>query len=467
MVNPIPSIQAVREKKRPAVSGWILLAASILLQLVLAFFFGHAYDTRINMATGFLVGTGQNPYIAQNLSAVFHNNTFQGITTVGYPPPWALVMGLIYLCTFKILPDFLLYNLAIKLPIIAANICLAYEVAYILDKSGVQGRVSRKAWIFMLFNPFLLLTSSAWGQFDPVVALFALLSLFLLSEGGLTMPAILLALAISLKPTALPLILVIFIYLAGRSLRRMVLFFAIFASSMLMFCVAPFIILGWNPSQILLHWNSQFVVGGGLSFMTFLEYVKWTYQLPGQWWFLGWLWLPALALAMLALKPGIGEFEDLLKKSVALILVFFLCRAWLSETNINLILPLVLILISLNALDRRALAAIWVLPLIFSFFNTSLAQLFFPSMPGLMDKFLKWSAEFSTARYVLRTVDVAFWIFAGWWIVFRCIKRVAKSTGKGNSYGIVGRARPAPQSHSFPDTMAIPYEPDGLRTSKR
>jgi Gpi18-like mannosyltransferase len=450
MINPISSTKAVREKRRRAVPEWILLAASIFLQLVLAFFFGHAYDTRINMATGFLVGTGQNPYIAQNLGAVFHNNTFQGITTLGYPPPWALVMGLVYLCTFKILPDFLLYNLAIKLPIIAANIWLAYVVVHILDKSGAQEKISRKAWIFMLFNPFLLLTSSAWGQFDPVVALFALLSLFLLSEGGLTIPAILLALAISLKPTALPLILVIFIYLAGRSLLRTLHFLAVFTPSMLLFCVAPFIILNWDPSQILLHWNSQFIVGGGLSFMTFLEYVKWTYQLPGQWWFLGWLWLPALAFAMLTLKSGISGFEDLLKKSVALILVFFLCRAWLSETNINLVLPMILILISLNALDHRTLAAIWVLPLIFSFFNTSLAQLFFPSMPGIMDMFLKWSAEFSTARYVLRTVDVAFWILAGWWIVFRCIKRVAAPTGKGNKNGVVGAGQACPTTPSLP-----------------
>ena len=86
--------------------------------------------------------------------------------------------------------------------------------------------------------------------------------------------------------------------------------------------------------------------------------------------------------------------EDLLKKSLALILVFFLCRAWLSETNINLLLPLVLILVSMNELDRRALVAIWVLPLIFSFFNTSLAQLFFPSMPGLMDLFLNGRLNF-------------------------------------------------------------------------
>ena len=118
---------------------------------------------RIFMATGYLVGTGQNPYIAQDLSAVFHNSTFQGITTFGYPPPWSIVLGLIYLCSYKIIPNFLFYNLAIKLPIIAANICVAYLVVSILNKLGVQEKISRRAWIFLLFNPFLLLTIIRMG----------------------------------------------------------------------------------------------------------------------------------------------------------------------------------------------------------------------------------------------------------------------------------------------------------------
>ena len=119
---------------------------------------------------------------------------------------------------------------------------------------------------------------------------------------------------------------------------------------------------------------------------------------------------------------------------IRLILVFYLCRAWLSETNINLILPLVLILVSMRALDRRTLLAIWVLPLIFSFFNTSVAQLFFPSMPGLMDLFLKWSIEFDTARYVIRTVVVVAWLFAGWWVVWQCYKKPFREPGAYNSW---------------------------------
>lgn len=401
----------------------LLLALSIGLQMILGLFLGHAYDTRIFLATGYLVGTGQNPYIAQNLGAVFHNAFFQGITTVGYPPPWSLVLGLVYLATYKLIPDLLLYNLAIKIPIIAANVGLAYVTASLLKKLGAQERSVRMAWIFFLFNPFLLISSSAWGQFDSIVALLSIISLFFLSEDRLTGSAILLALAISFKPTATPLIPVVFVTLLGRSMRHTLRYFVVFIIGIVLFCVAPFALFGWNPSPILQHWNFHFTVGGGISFMTLLEYYAGSTNLPGLWWLLGWAWVPAIGVATYALRPGIKGFKDLLKKSVALIMVFFLCSAWVSEPNIILILPFVLILTSIGELDSLALAAVWVLPLIFSFFNTSIAQLFFPSMPGIMDELLKLAGEFSTARYAFRTIVVILWLAAGWWIVINCFKK--------------------------------------------
>lgn len=399
-----------------------LLALSICIQIVLGLFLGHAYDTRIFMASGYLVGTGQNPYIAQNLDAVFNNITFQGITSFGYPPPWALILGLTYLVTYRIVPNFLLYNLAIKLPIIAVNICLAYLVAHILDKSGAQKKISRRAWIFLLFNPFLLITSSAWGQFDSVVALLSLLSLYLLSKGKLTGPAILFALAISFKPIALPIVLVVFIFLVQRSIKYTLQYFALFFASLIIFCVVPYIIFRWDPTLIFRHWNAHFTVGGGLSFMTFLESLMNSYKLTGQLWILGWLWVPALGIATYILRAGIHGFKDLLRTSVAMILVFFLCRTWLSEPNVILILPMVLILTCINDLDPRLLCALWVLPLIFGFFNTSLAQLLFPSMPGIMDELLKLAVQFNPVRFILRTSVVIAWLAAGWWIVYCCYK---------------------------------------------
>ncbi len=133
-----------------------LLALSVILQLTLAFWFGHAYDMRIFMATGYLVATGQNPYVGQDLSAVFSNASFQGMSSIGYPPPVALVLGLIYRIVYSVIPNLYAYHLAIKLPVIAANVCLAYLTANILGEMGKDDRTVRNAWIFMLFNPSLL-----------------------------------------------------------------------------------------------------------------------------------------------------------------------------------------------------------------------------------------------------------------------------------------------------------------------
>jgi hypothetical protein len=423
MPDLIASAKDFRTDKSLATQDRILLFLSLVLQLLLGLFFGHAYDMRIFMATGYLVGTGQNPYIVPDLSAVFHNASFQGVTSLGYPPPWTLVLGSIYLVTYRIIPNFLLYNLAIKLPVIAANIGLAYLVAHILRASGVPEKASRRAWLFMLFNPFILCASSAWGQIDPVAALLALLCLFLLSKGKTTAPAILLALAVSCKPTAMPIIPVAFVYLAGRSPKRTLYYFAVFTASMVIFCVAPFIIFGWDPAVILQHWNFHFAVGGGMSFMTFFESLKQSYQLTGSWQITGWLWAPALGIATYLLRGGIGGLTDLLKKSLALILVFYLFSSWVSEPNLLLVLPLVLILTCMGELRSLSLTAVWALPLIFGFFNTSLIQLLFPSMPGTMQALLNLAVEYNPARFALRTVVVIAWLATGWWIAASCFRK--------------------------------------------
>jgi hypothetical protein len=399
-----------------------LVSASIVIQIVLAYLFGHAYDIRIFMATGYLVGTGQDPYIAQNLTQVFHNSTFQGLTTIGYPPPWSLILGLIYSVTYKIFPNFLVYNLVIKIPIIAANICLSYLVAGILSKLDIEEKVVHRAWIFLLFNPFLLYASSAWGQFDTIVALFSLLALVLLSQGNFAGSALLLSLAISFKPIALPLVFVVWVYMRGKPFNLIFRYMAICFLSVFLLFVGPFFLFHWDPSPILQHWNAHFSVGGGLSYMSFLELVRNSYQLPDLWWLVGLLWFPALAIAAYFIKPPETGLVSLVKLSTALIMIFFLFRTWVSEPNILLILPLILILTSVRELDPWTLTAVWVIPLFFSIFNTSTFQLLFPSMPGLMDRLIHASDSINAARLVMRTIVVIPWLIAGSWIVRECIK---------------------------------------------
>jgi hypothetical protein len=188
--------------------------------------------------------------------------------------------------------------------------------------------------------------------------------------------------------------------------------------------VAPFIWLNWDPAPIFQGWNAQFTTAGGLSALTFFELWKDSYRLPGDWWLLGLAWIPALGLGLLGLiKTGIHGFIDLLMKSTALILIFFLSRTWLSEPNTLLILPLVLILTSLGKLNGWALKAVWILPLVFTIFNTSPPQLLFPIFPDTMANILKLDETLRTARLVARWIVVVPWLAAGWWLVFTCFRK--------------------------------------------
>lgn len=423
MLHSHTSSQIISNQKQFASLDRLILILSIAGQLVLAMLFGHFYDMRIFMATGYLVGTGQNPYVAQDLIAVFNNSFSGGMTSVGYPPPWPLVLGLIFRTVYLVFPNLLIYNLAIKVPIILANIGLAYLVAEILKNLGAEAVVIRRAWIFMLLSPFLLYFATAWGQFDSIVALLALLSLVLLDSGKVYRSAILLALAISLKPIALPLIPVVLIYQMGKSARSAITYLIAFFTSVILFCVAPFIIFGWDPTPIFKGWNYHFTIGGGMSFLTFLELLKDSYQLQGQWWLIGLAWIPALGIGIYALRHGIHGFTDLLRKSTGMIMIFFLTRTWLSEPNIILILPFVLILASIGELNSLALAVVWILPLVFTIFNTSPPQLLFPSFPEAMTGLLKLSENFRVLRLVVRTLIVLPWQIVGWWIVITCFKR--------------------------------------------
>jgi hypothetical protein len=53
MVHPANLPLDVSPQTRHAKSGLVLLASSIILQIIFALFLGHAYDMRIFMATGY------------------------------------------------------------------------------------------------------------------------------------------------------------------------------------------------------------------------------------------------------------------------------------------------------------------------------------------------------------------------------------------------------------------------------
>jgi hypothetical protein len=388
---------------------WLLLT-SLILQIGLGLTLGHAYDDRINLATGYLVGTGQNPYLAQDLTAIFGGSSFKGMTSMGYPPPWPMILGLIYLLSFKLVPNLLLYNLAVKIPIIAANLCLAFAVRRTLLQMGTDAAKSRWAWIFMLFNPFLLLATSAWGQIDSIAALIGSSSLMKLAENKKIGSALLLALAISVKPIAIPLIPAVLVYMKGDDPRDQMRYLGLVFAAAVIFCALPFVIFGWDPSIILKNWNATVTVGGGLSFLSILKFITGSTHLKGAWQILGMFWLPALVTAAILLRIHKRGLAALIRVSAIMFLIFFLFRSWVSEPNVVMLLPLILILVVLGGLPAWALRWVWLLPLVFSFFNMALVQLLFPIAPALMISLMQWLGCLGGVWQILGAVTAAFWM---------------------------------------------------------
>ena len=402
------------------------------MQIALALLLGHSYDTRVFMGTGYLVGTGQNPYLGQDLSAAFHHIGFRTLTTVGYPPPWPLALGLVYRVVHAVTANLLVYNLAIKLPVIAANVGLAYLVGGVLKNLGAEAAAARRAWVLLLLNPLLLFCGAAWGQIDALVALGTLAALVLLTRERRDGSAGLLALTMAVKPTALPVLPVALVYLAGRSIGQAVRYAAVCGAGAVVFAVLPFAVFGWDPTLVLRHLNAHFVMTGTMSPMTVVRLFRDPLLMQGHWWLLGLLWIPALAVAtVVAARRGVGGFDGVVKMSTALALVFFLTRTWLAEPNVILILPLVLILTALGELDRRALTAVWVIPLLFTVFNAAPLQLLFVAFPDAMATSLAVFARYEPTTLLVRAALVIAWQSAGWWIVASCFRRVPASSARG------------------------------------
>ena len=228
----------------------LVVLLSIALQLVLALLFGHFYDMRISMATGYLVGTGQNPYVAQDLTAVFNNSSFQGMTSVGYPPPWPLMLGLLYRSVYPAFSQSPRLQSGDQDPNHSGQYLSRLPGSRYPEESGSRSSQYPESLDFHAAEPFLSISlpPGASSIRSSPCSLFYLWFFCMLERSNRS--AILLALAISFKPIALPLLPVVLIYQMGKSLRQAIHYSVVFFAGVILFCVVPFIIFGWDPTPI-------------------------------------------------------------------------------------------------------------------------------------------------------------------------------------------------------------------------
>lgn len=401
----------------------LVVLLSVLIQIPLAIFLGHYYDQRIFLDTGYLVFNGLNPY-QQHSITVFSNPLMIGANPIiGYPPIWPLLTGAIYGLTYNFVPNIFLYNFALKIPVIFANVCLAYMTRYVMRFLGAPEKNSRIAWLFLLFNPLILLTTTAWGEIDTLVALLALFSFYYIIKGMAAKSGFMMGLSIILKPIAFPLVGLPLIYPEYRNYRRAITYFTILFLAVILFWFLPFNILGWAAPASLEQVTSYFRMAGGLTPFSVVELVQNNANLPASFSFLGYLWVPALLIGYITIfrKPPKSSSE-LAEKAVCLILIFFLTRTWLSEPNITLVIVFALIAFSFKKTSFRNFHFLWIIPLIFMIANTSFFQLFFLVYPSIIPALAQWDLTIRMIRLMLRLLVVlTFQVFA-WYLVIRLLK---------------------------------------------
>jgi len=402
----------------------LFVFVSVLIQALVGAFLGHYYDQGVFMATGYVVGSGGDPYKPIELVRVFENPRLIGfVPTIGYPPPWALVLGLIYHVSYGLVQNVFVYNFATKIPIIAANVALAYLVKNILLNLQADRKKAEAAWLFLLFNPFLILTTAAWGQIDSVAAVLCVAALFQLSKGYSKTSGILLGASVAIKQVAVPLVPLPLLFSERLSSRRNLWFSLAFLATVLTLWVAPFFLLGWSIPSTPMDVTSRFGIAGGMTLFNLAEILQGSPTIPSSLWFLGYLWVPALLIGYyFVYRNPPRTSQDLVCKAIGLTLIAFLTRSWLSEPNVNLILPLVLIAAGLNKIDKRSLHLIWIIPLVFMIVNNAFPQLFFLIYPTVLDSLAQFDAQFGAIRFAVRFAVAVLWSVVAWKIAFQMIR---------------------------------------------
>ena len=388
----------------------VAVVLSVLIQIPLAVFLGHYYDQRSFIDTGYLVSSGLNPYIPHVIT-IFSNPALMGVNPIiGYPPLWPLLLGAIYRLTYNLTPNIFLYNFAIKIPVIASNIALAYVTKTIMQSLNMPPKRVQFAWLFLLFNPFTLLTTTAWGEFDTLIAVLCVVSLYLLSKGRAVKSSILLSLSIVLKPISLPLIGLPLLFSTPNNRRKNLLYILISSAIVVLLWFLLFNLLSWmvpsSPSQA----TSYFKMAGGITLFNVVEIFQKTATIPAGLEFLGYLWIPALIIGyLIVIRNPPKTMPKLIESAVFLLFIFFLTRTWLSEPNINILLPLFLILFGSGKINLRTLNLAWIIPFAFLFLNYAVPQLFFLVYPPIMPAMATFDTQFGTARFIARFAITVLW----------------------------------------------------------
>jgi hypothetical protein len=293
-----------------------------------------------------------------------------------------------------------------------------------MREQGVSEKTIKFAWLFLLFNPFILLTTAAWGQFDNLVALLCVASLYFLSKNMVKKSVFLLSLSVVLKLISLPLLGLPLLFLPKKDWSKILQYIAIFVVTILTLWILPFYIFGWTPPFSSNQQAAYFMRAGGMTPFNIVELLKDQVTLPSGLGFLGFIWIPALLIGYyLVYRDPPKTFNELTQKAIGLMLIFFLTFTWVSEPYMIVVIALALLALPFTKMKFRNFHFLWIIPLIFMFLSTNFFQLFFLVSPSIIASLAHADLYIRSWRLsAMFIVAVVFQIF-GWRLVVEMFKR--------------------------------------------
>ena len=162
-----------------------------------------------------------------------------------YPPLWLLILGLALLAAPASQATALMvdtsWRLAMKAPIIAADLAIGCLIFWAVPGSKVRKLVFASLW---LFHPTAWYESAVFGQFDAIAAALLLASIIVLEKGKDWLAFLLASLAVMTKQhTLIPVALMTVLVSRHMSKQRLIINLSIFAG-IVIFLSLPFLLTG-------------------------------------------------------------------------------------------------------------------------------------------------------------------------------------------------------------------------------
>lgn len=210
------------------------LIVGFLIRVIASPFTRDPWDMDVWTSIGSAICSGQNPYALASNPLI-------------YPPLWGVFCTTGYV-SYAVTKSLFFQYLAIKLPIIIADILICLVVRRLVLNLTHDAKKARRAMLLYAFNPVTIILSSVWGMFDAIPALFALLSLLYLSQGKSLRSSLALGIGIGFKGFFPALLLPFFLLLVWRKAKKLrsCVHFAFESLSIPLAISVPFLLIDWN-----------------------------------------------------------------------------------------------------------------------------------------------------------------------------------------------------------------------------